>query len=70
MYLVKMGGGWGLVGTIEGGERSEYEVHIAEYLWQIPMDRGRIAFCWQKDMHLCPCMKVLHSMYLHVIEYS
>lgn len=24
----------------------------------------------KKDMHLCPCMKVLHSMYLHVIEYS
>lgn len=24
----------------------------------------------KKDIYFCPCMKVLHSMYLHVIEYS
>lgn len=69
------GGGWGggAVGTIEG----EREVSMRYILLSIcgsyigvGIGIGLHSVGTKKDMHLCPCMKVLHNMYLHVIEYS
>lgn len=70
--LSKNGGGvW--VGTIE----VEREVSMRYILLSIcgsyigvGIGIGLHSVGTKKDMHLCPCMKVLHSMYLHVIEYS
>lgn len=37
---------------LRGRERSEDEVHVAEYLWQLLWGRGRIAFCCHKERHV------------------
>lgn len=73
VHVLSKNGGGGWVGTIEG----EREVSMRYILLSIfgsyigvGIGIGLHSVGTKKDMHLCPCMKVLHSMYLHVIEYS
>lgn len=72
VHVLSKNGGGGLVGTIEG----EREVSMRYILLSIcgsyigvGIGIGLHSVGTKKDMHFCPCMEVLHSMYLQCIVF-